>query len=233
MAQAAGITQTLVQAEKFGTMNLLTCLQRLNLMREELRGLMMLIRRKRSPYSIAYFVTIWLLFSAPDALLAQAIPGNVDAIASEPYGVARLYIPAGQLSASSSLRIVVSDPSDRIMFPAIDFLTSESPQLHSAESGGRLRLGNGAIIGRIRDAIQNAREQIDPPELVRVQFLFRGHESFQVRLSGDLEASIEVRPIKLSELIPPTDIAKLRSKKFSSAPQFQALIRSWWDGYVQ
>ena len=134
--------------------------------------------------------------------------------------------------ASSTLRIVVSDPSDRIMFPAIDFLTSEPPEVHSAASGGRLRLGNGALIGRIRSAIQNAKEQIDPPELVRVQFLFRGHESFQVRLSGDLETSIEVRPIKLPEPIPPTDIAKLNSKKFYQTPQFQALIRSLWDEYV-
>ena len=193
----------------------------------------MLIRRKRYLHSVTGLVSIYFFLFASHLLLAQAISGNVEAIASEPYGVARLYIPAGQLSASSTLRIVVSDPSDRILFPAIDFMTSEPPEVHSAASGGRLRLGNGALIGRIRSAIQNAKEQIDPPELVRVQFLFRGHESFQVRLSGDLETSIEVRPIKLAEPIPRTEAAKLSSKKFSSAPQFQALIRSWWDGYVQ
>ncbi len=174
-----------------------------------------------------------LLHSGSKQLLAQAIQGNVEAIASEPYGVARLFIPAGQLSATTTLRIVVSDPSDRVMFPAIDFLTSEPPEVHSAQTGGRQRLGNGALIGRIRSAIQNAREQIDPPELVRVQFLFRGHEPFEVQLSGDLEAKIEVRPIELPNAHQAAGNQNANSYKLSQAPQYQVLIRSWWDGYVQ
>lgn len=177
------------------------------------------------------FVCLILLPSA--SLVAQAIPGKVEAIAAEPYGVARLYIPAGQLEPTTSLRIVVSDPSDRIMFPAIDFLTSQPPEVHSAETGDRLRLGNGALIGRIRSAIQNAQQQIDPFELVRVQFLFRGHEPFQVHLSGDLEKTIEVRPIKLPESVQGPVQNKQSPQKLSQAPQFQVLIRSWWDGYVQ
>jgi len=166
------------------------------------------------------------------SLLAQSATGSVEAFASEPYGVARLYIPAGQLSPDTTLRILVSDPSDRIMFPEIDFLTSESPEVHSPQTGERLRIGNGALIGRIRSAIQNAKEQIDPLELVRVQFLFRGHEPFQVRLSGDLEATIDVRPIRLPD--PSPSLAqKGATQALHSSPQFQALVQSWWDGYVK
>lgn len=184
-----------------------------------------------------YGALILLLFMMPTkAMLAQAMPGNVEAIAAEPYGVARLFIPAGQLSDTTTLRVVVSDPSDRIMFPAIDFLTSEPPPVHSAQTGDRLRLGNGALIGRIRTAIQNAREQVDPPELLRVQFLFRGREPFQVRLSGDIETTIEVNPIQLPNPIAtpnPSPPVASSLQRLSQMPAFQVLARSWWDGYVQ
>lgn len=199
---------------------------------------MILIRPQSTPLLRASLVLICLLFlrSNPlvaQAVLAQAVPGNVEAIASEPYGVARMFIPAGQLATTTTLRILVSDPSDRVMFPAVDLLTSEPPEVHSAPSGDRLRLGNGALIGRIRGAIQNAKEQIDPPELVRVQFLFRGMEPFQVHLSGDIETTLEVRPIRLLDAIQATDVRKRNLEKLSQAPQFQALVQSWWDGYVK
>ena len=199
---------------------------------------MILIRPQSTPLLRASLVLICLLFLRSNSLLAQAVlaqavPGNVEAIASEPYGVARMFIPAGQLATTTTLRILVSDPSDRVMFPAVDLLTSEPPEVHSAPSGDRLRLGNGALIGRIRGAIQNAKEQIDPPELVRVQFLFRGTEPFQVHLSGDIETTLEVRPIRLLDAIQATDVRKRNLEKLSQAPQFQALVQSWWDGYVK
>ena len=199
---------------------------------------MILIRPQSTPLLRASLVLICLLFLRSNSLLAQAVlaqavPGNVEAIASEPYGVARMFIPAGQLATTTTLRILVSDPSDRVMFPAVDLLTSEPPEVHSAPSGDRLRLGNGALIGRIRGAIQNAKEQIDPPELVRVQFLFRGVEPFQVHLSGDIETTLEVRPIRLLDAIQATDVRKRNLEKLSQAPQFQALVQSWWDGYVK
>ncbi len=188
---------------------------------------------------LGYCAWACLLLFPVDSLLAQAIPGNVEAIAAEPYGIARLFFPAGQLSETTTLRVIVSDPSDRIMFPAVDFLTSEPPPVHSAQSGERLRLGNGALIGRIRTAIQNAKEQVDPPELLRVQFLFRGSEPFQVRLSGDIDALIDVRPTTLPDLIAPPNpspgagTAIQNTQKLSTSPAFQVLVRSWWDGYVQ
>ena len=194
---------------------------------------MIFVRKQNFLLQRALLVLACLLLFNASQLLAQAIQGNVEAFAAEPYGVARLFIPAGQLATTTTLRIVVSDPSDRVMFPAIDFLTSEPPEVHSAQTGARQRFGNGALIGRIRTAIQNAKEQIDPPELIRVQFLFRGNEPFVVRLSGDMEASIDVRPIKLPDSTTAPDKQKQNSPSLSQSPQFQTLIRSWWDGYVQ
>ncbi len=193
---------------------------------------MIFIRPQSYPLLSVSLVLIYLQFSCSHLLLAQAVSGKIEAIASEPYGVARMLIPVGQLATTTTLRILVSDTSDRVMFPAVDLLTSDSPEVHSAPSGDRLRLGNGALIGRIRGAIQNAKEQIDPLELVRVQFLFRGVEPFQVHLSGDIETTLEVIPIKLLDPVDATDTGKRNSEKLSQAPQFQALVQSWWDGYV-
>ena len=196
-----------------------------------------MISRQTSHFHVFFHSALcfWLSTALADSLLAQAMPGNVEALAAEPYGIARLVIPAGQLSATTTLRVVVSDPSDRIMFPAIDFLTSEPPPVHSAQSGDRLGLGNGALIGRIRTAIQNAKEQVDPPELLRVQFLFRGTEPFQVHLSGDVETTIDVIPTKLPALKSntATGAATQSAQRLSQSPAFQVLVRSWWDGYVQ
>ena len=194
---------------------------------------MIFVRNQSFLLQRSLLVLACLLLFNTKQLLAQAVQGNVEAIAAEPYGVARLFIPAGQLATTTTLRIVVSDSSDRVMFPAIDFVTSEPPEVHSAQTGDRQRLGNGALIGRIRSAIQNAKEQIDPPELVRVHFLFRGSDPFIVRLSGDLEATIDVRPIKLPDPIVASENQKQNSPNLAQSPQFQALIRSWWNGYVQ
>ena len=194
---------------------------------------MIFVRNQSFLLQRSLLVLACLLLFNTKQLLAQAVQGNVEAIAAEPYGVARLIIPAGQLATTTTLRIVVSDSSDRVMFPAIDFVTSEPPEVHSAQTGDRQRLGNGALIGRIRSAIQNAKEQIDPPELIRVHFLFRGSDPFVVRLSGDLEATIDVRPIKLPDPIVASEKQKQNSPNLAQSPQFQALIRSWWNGYVQ
>ena len=193
---------------------------------------MIYVRQSSLPFLLRFAVFSLLVLCETARLFGQGAAGGVEAIASEPYGVARLFFPAGQLADTTTLRVLVSDPSDRVMFPAIDFVTSEPPEVHSAQTGDRLRIGNGGLIGRIRGAIQNAKEQIDPLELVRVQFLFRGHEPFQVRLSGDVETTIEVRPIKLAEPIL-TSSPQPGTQRFPQSPQFQALVRSWWDGYVQ
>ena len=164
-------------------------------------------------------VTAFAIWLVGVQLQAQSMPISNEAIASEPYGIARLVLRAGQIADSATLRIHVSDLDDRILFPAVDFQTSEPPPVHSSQSGDRPRIGNGALIERIRGAIQNAKEQIDPPELIRVQFLFRGTEPFSVRLTGDVESTVEIRPLNIPD-----------SKK---SPQYAKLFQSWWSGYVQ
>jgi hypothetical protein len=181
------------------------------------------------------FLIFWLtLNTLADRCLAQAPPIASEAIAGEPYGVARLMFPVGQIEATESLRILVNDDEDRIMFPAVDMLTSEPPQVITPRSGERPRLGSGALLNRIRSAIVNAREQIDPPEMIRVQFLFRGSDPFRIRISGDIQATIEILPIQQPLSSTPTSVQEVVPKGLAgSSTQFQTLFRSWWDGYVQ
>jgi hypothetical protein len=159
---------------------------------------------------------------------------QTEAVLGEPYGVARLLIPAGQIVSTESLRILVSDQDGRVMFPAVDVLTSEPPQVVVAQPGDRPRIGNGALIKRIRSAIENAKEQIDPLELVRVQFLFRGTDPFQVTLDGDFKSVLEVRPVKDNGM-PASIQAQASVPNAPNIPtsRYQALLASWWDGYVQ
>jgi hypothetical protein len=195
--------------------------------------------------------TLWLVsFTAiaSQAWVAEAqnLPGQFEAIAGTPYGVASLLIPVGQIESTESLRIVVSDADGRVMFPAVDIYTSDPPEVRHPntsdrpQTGDRPRIGGGALVNRIRTAIQNAREQIDPPESIRVQFLFRGSEPFQVEISGDFATSIDVKPVVGTDF-QANGVAT--SKKLEGSlqlkgsmaysPQFQVLLRSWWDGYVQ
>lgn len=181
------------------------------------------------------FYPVSLLFGPVTLLFGQNIPGQFEAIAGTPYGVARLMIPAGQVESTASLRIVVSDADGRIMFPAVDLLTSDPPDVNTGRPGDRPIVGNGALIQRLRSAIQNAREQIDPPEIIRVQFLFRGSEPFQVRISGDLSTTVDVKPTKGVDWPPNTATppSSVHRSLIAYSPPFQALLRSWWDGYVQ
>jgi hypothetical protein len=159
-----------------------------------------------------------------------------EAIAGVPYGVARIIVPIGQVASTESLRIIVSDADNRIMFPAADVLTTDPPEVHSPMVGNRPALGNGALIKRIRSAIQNAREQIDPPETLRIQFLFRGNDPLLVNLTGDLSSTFEVRPIEGPDskrsAVPSMNLAKQNVVQEYSIP-YRSLLSSWWEGYVQ
>lgn len=186
--------------------------------------------------SLAFlFAFVISQFGQDTRLFGQNIPGQFEAIAGTPYGVARLMIPTGQVESTASLRIVVSDADGRVMFPAVDLLTSDPPEVNTGRQVDGPIIGNGALIQRIRSAIQNAREQIDPPEIIRVQFLFRGSEPFQVRISGDLSTTVDVKPNKgvdwQSNAL--SSRSSVQRSVSTYSPPFQALLRSWWDGYVQ
>jgi hypothetical protein len=163
---------------------------------------------------------------------------QVEAVAGTPYGVARILLPAGQIAPSASLRIVVSDTDQRVTFPAFDVITSEAPPVSEGNPADRPSPGRGALIKRIRTAIQNAREQIDPPELIRIQFLFRGDTPFKVQIHGDFTSEIEIRPSieanpqRSAPTASVASIGALAKPLDTYSPRYRSLLGSWWEGYV-
>ena len=176
-----------------------------------------------------------------------ALPIRSEAIAGLPYGVARILLPIGQVSSTESLRIIISDDEGRVMFPAVDVQTTDPPEVHTPMAGGRPAIdgrpgtngrpgiGNGNLIRRIRSAIQNANEQIDPPEVLRIQFLFRGTEPLQINIAGDISTQLTVVPIVDMDANNRKDANEGTQAGIASrySVPFQNLLSSWWDGYVQ
>lgn len=161
----------------------------------------------------------------PSVADAQTNPLSVQAIAGQPYGVAQVVIPAGQVSETASVRLIVTNEESRVFFPAIDIVTTEPPPAPTPPpriASERPRLG--ALVQRIRNAVNLAKEQIDPPEVVRVQFLFTGESPFTIQIAGDLNTTVDVRPLAPGQTAP---------EENGRAPLTLELLRqSWWDGYV-
>lgn len=161
----------------------------------------------------------------PRMAFAQNQPLSVQAVAGQPYGVAQVVIPAGQVSETASVRLLVTNSQSRVFFPAIDIVTTEPQPVPSPPSrlqSERPRIG--ALVQRIRNAVNLAKDQIDPPEVIRVQFLFIGDTPFTVQIAGDLNTTVEVRPQR-------TEKEKAASEG-APIPTLEGLRRAWWDGYV-
>lgn len=136
-------------------------------------------------------------------------------------GVAEIRVAAGQIASDATIRLIVREKQNRILYPSIEIVSIEPeplPTQDPADKGTR-RVGEGAILKRLRGAIQRVREHIDPLEHVRVRFLFTGTDPLEVQLQGDVERSVKLDPK------PVTDPVK--------AKQWERLHKSWWDGYIQ
>jgi hypothetical protein len=147
-----------------------------------------------------------------NALAGPGFAGQpVEAIAGQPFGVATLTIPIGR--PESGLRVLVSDTGGRVLYPAIT--TEEIQVIPEPPPINRRRIGQGALINRLKDVIQNARDKTDPPEALRISFLFRGDEPFTVSLSGDMQQTFDVQPVVQPGAVP------------------EPLLSQWWLQYGQ
>ena len=85
-------------------------------------------------------------------------------------GVGEIRVAAGQIASDATIRLIVREKHNRILYPAIEIVSVEPeplPPQRSADNNAR-RVGEGAILKRLRGAIQRVREHIDPLEHVRV-----------------------------------------------------------------
>jgi len=143
------------------------------------------------------------------------------AIAGQPFGVASLSIPIGQVEAGRLPRVVVSDADGRVFYPAVDLKplgVLENGSVAGSASATPMqperRIGRGGLVDRVRNVIRQTQETIDPPRLLRIQFLFVGDSPLKVLLAGDYASETVVIPV-------------------SGTPEaHRALIEGWWDGYT-
>lgn len=164
-------------------------------------------------------ITGWFGFGSIH-LSAQVGPPSYDsehwvAIAGEPFGVASLAIPVGVVEKGRLPRIIVSDDAGRVFYPETNLEELPPPSPSAASIGPTLRsFGRGGLVDRLKKAIDNAGQQIHPASLLRVQFLFRGTAPLTVRLTGDLNQLVSIKPL-------PNELGLHRR-----------LLESWWNGYT-
>ena len=139
----------------------------------------------------------------------------------KPFGVASLSIPIGPVESGRLPRVVVFDAEDRIFYPAVDLesLTSrEEGRVVGAANPIPLlperRIGRGGLVDRFRNVVRQTQDIIDPPRLLRIQFLFTGDAPLKVRLSGDYVLETVVTPA------------------ITDLPIHRESMLRWWNGYI-
>jgi hypothetical protein len=142
------------------------------------------------------------------------------------WGVARIEVPVGQIADDATVRIVVTDRENRILYPASEIFSATPvalpPDPPTPKSGRRV--GDGAVIRRLRGAIDRLRQHIEPEEHLRIHFLFTGTAPLSVEIEGDLELSLVVTPRELSTA---------NATGTASNELLEQMLAEWWNGYVQ
>lgn len=145
-------------------------------------------------------------------------------------------IPIGTVEAGRIPRVLVSDNEGRIFYPAVDLepvqyledgtiVGSISPRPMRAER----EVGRGGLVDRLRNVIRQSQEVIDPPRVLRIQFLFVGDAPLQIHLAGDYTLDTVVTPEPMSSLVPNSNT---NANPNSPAGIHRALLLRWWDGYA-
>jgi hypothetical protein len=179
---------------------------------------------------LSWLATCWsgtgLGQSAPTSSTRQSIARMEDG-----WGIGQIEIPVGQIAPDATVRVVVLERDDRILYPATEIFSLEpgpatpvpAPPMQGQRRNGR-GIGGGALVKRLRGALDRLRQHIDPEEYVRVHFLFTGNEPLHIELEGDLEMSMVLDPSQL-------DSGSIDGR---SPKEFQRqMLLAWWQGYVQ
>jgi hypothetical protein len=122
-----------------------------------------------------------------------AVPVTVQAVAGTPYGVATALIPLGVLGAEFPPRITIQDASGRIHYPSSRLEAMEARVRRIQPDNGR-RIGGGALLNRLRTALQSVGDALEKPQGLRIDFLFTGAQPFAVQVDGEVQARFDVAP---------------------------------------
>ncbi len=139
---------------------------------------------------------------------------DVRAVAGQPFGVATFSVFLGPLEEGVLPRVLIQDEQSRIFYPAIVTKPATLPFRQANENQPR-RIGQGGLVDRLRNAVRNTQDRIEPPQILKVSFLFRGENPLRVRLAGDVEQEITINP----------------ENPVIRQPH-RLLLDEWWDDYV-
>jgi hypothetical protein len=141
------------------------------------------------------------------------------------WGVARVDIPVGQIASDATVRVVVMERENRILYPANEIYSADpAPEVPGPPPApDSRRVGGGAVVRRLRGALDRLRQHIDPEEHLRIHFLFTGLEPLQISIEGDLDLSLVLEPKKLAA----------NASLATADGQAQRMLTEWWNGYVQ
>lgn len=148
---------------------------------------------------------------------AAAPAFEIEALAGEPFGVARIQYPTPVQATSDSLPMVkVRSPDGEIFYPTAKKITAigrSGPPLQPIPPGRGI--GGGRLLGRITNAIRTVTsEEIEQTVGTEVWFLFRGDEPRTVFVGDDQ------RPVTL---------APVRARR--DQPH-RKMLESWWSAYT-
>jgi len=217
------------------------------------------------------FITASLAIGQPTPPLGSAqrpvdSPSQLfQAIAGKPFGVGSLSIPIGTVEPGRLPRVVVSDSEGRIFYPTVDLEPVqylEDGTIAGSTSPGPPRpereVGRGGLVDRLRNVIRQSQEIVDPPRVLRIQFLFVGETPLQIHLAGDYTLDTVVvpesgggltttEPMALATGNDSTSIgpnapsnvfkepaasAHDSGRRTVSSGLHRALLERWWDGYA-
>jgi hypothetical protein len=168
--------------------------------------------------------------------LERPVAIEARAVVENNLGIGMVLIPAGQ--------IIASELDQRIFYPAVEIVSLEPGPAPAALPPRRpnepQRIGGGALIKRLKGAIERVREHVDPTEHVRVHFLFVGTDTLHLRLTGEIDTTLELEPQRIVASStgnrverPESTSAVAGSLASSFDPRWRSMLDAWWQGYTQ
>lgn len=115
---------------------------------------------------------------------------EVSAIAGQPLGIATVTFPYGYIEPGRTPRILVTEEMGRAYYPSVVSVPLDVPRRERGNSDRRI--GRGALLDRLRTAIQSGRDAVQPPKALRISFAFTGETPLRLRLSGDVHREVVI-----------------------------------------
>lgn len=151
---------------------------------------------------------------------AAAGPLPPIAIPAEPFGVMRLEVSLPPSLTSGPPRVLVSDASGRLFYPALAIRTVEVEVAQPAPVVPPIGR-RGGLIDRLRNVVRGPPQKRQVPAGITVWALFRGTEPLDVQLTGDIEQQVRIDPSTTTDGVA------------AGGMSHAVLLSGWWTAYTQ